>query len=141
MRIMAIFGKNRDKEITSFSAVTLRLSGMRGAREYEVMMKNGEAEVSEYEIRFSQGEDLRVLMRRAECGADEMLALLNRCALLSWDGFRGAHPKGVRDGIQFTLTASVNEGRTLRAEGSENFPKHFRDFRDGLYAFLNTAQT
>ena len=66
-----------------------------------------------------------------------MLDLLNKCSLLSWDGFHGKHPKGVKDGIMFSLQAVLNGGKTIKAEGSENFPRHYRDFTDGLYSLLN----
>ena len=68
------------------------------------------------------------------CSTDTVLELLNKCRILSWDGFNGPHPKNVKDGIMFTLKATVNEGKKIYATGSQNFPKHYRDFRDGLNA-------
>ena len=140
---MGIFrkGKGKDEAVLSFETITLRLSGMRGAREYEIVRTDDKAEITEYEIRYAQGEDKRVPERRAVCGAEEMLALLNRCAFLSWDGFHGPHPKNVRDGTMFRLTATVNTDKAIHADGSENFPKHFRDFTDALYALLRNAET
>ena len=38
----------------------------------------------------------------------------------------------------FSFTATVNGGRRLNADGSNNFPKHYRDFTDVLYRMLNT---
>ncbi len=124
------------EEIVSFEIVTLHTSGMRYTGETEIVMKDGKAEVSQYGIRYSQDEDRRVLEKRAVCGAEEILKLLNDCKLLSWDGFHGPHPKGVLDGTMFTLNATVNEGRRIYASGSENFPRHYRDFTDGLYNIL-----
>lgn len=122
--------------ITSFERVTLRLSGMRSVTEYELVRKDGRAEVSQYGVRFSQKEDRRVLERRALCDEDTVLTLLNDCALLSWDGFNGPHPKGVLDGTMFTLKAVVNGDKTISAQGSENFPQHYREFIDGLCMIL-----
>ena len=69
--------------------------------------------------------------------AQQALQLLNDCRLLAWDGFYGPHPKHVLDGTMFRLTATVNGDQTIRANGSQNFPKHYRDFTDGLYALLH----
>ena len=38
----------------------------------------------------------------------------------------------------FSLNAVVNGGKIIRAEGSQNFPKHYRNFTDGLYEMLNS---
>ena len=124
------------EEITSFEIVTLRESGMRGAVEYELLPKGDGAELTLYMLRYSGGKSERVPEERAACSGEEALELLNKCALLGWDGFDGPHPKGVLDGIMFTLKAEVNGGRKISAQGSENFPKHYRAFTDGLYAIL-----
>ena len=122
--------------ITTFEVVTLRMSGMRYVTEYEIVMRDGEAEVSHYGIRFRQKEDERILEERTVCDESMVLELLNDCGLLSWDGFHGSHPKWVKDGTMFTLKATLNDGKEIYATGSENFPKHFRDFTDGLYKLL-----
>ena len=122
--------------IESFEIVTLRLSGMRFTSEYEIVMKGEEAEVTEYGIRYEKNEDKRVPEERTVCSTDKVLKLLNDCELLAWDGFVGPHPKDVRDGIMFSLKATVNGGRNIYAHGSENFPQHFREFRNGLNALL-----
>ena len=36
----------------------------------------------------------------------------------------------------FSLKAEIN-GERIYASGSQNFPKGFREFRDGLYNILN----
>ena len=133
-----IFSKNKE-EITSFQIVTLHTSGMRLTAEYEIVMKGNDAEVSEYFIRYSKNKDERVLERRAVISAEAALGLLNDCRLISWDGFHGAHPRGVLDGTMFSLKAVVNEGRVIKAEGSQNFPKRYREFTDGLYGILSEA--
>lgn len=132
-----IFSKNEtEKTVTSLEIITLRESGMRYSAEYEILMKDGKAEVSQYDIRYSHGEDQRLLTRRAVCEEETILDLLNECNFISWDGFNGPHPKGVLDGIMFRLNATVNEGKNIHANGSQNFPKHYRDFTDGLYNIL-----
>ena len=127
---------HKNKEIVSFEILTLRLSGMRNICEYEITEKAGKAEVTRYGIRFSEEGDRRVPEKRAVCDGGVILELLNDCKLLSWDGFYGPHPKGVTDGTMFRLNATVNDGKTVSANGSQNFPKHYHDLRDGLYDIL-----
>ena len=128
---------NQSDRIDTFEVVTLRESTMRNVAEYEIVMKDGKAEVSRYSIRFTQSEDERVLEKRATVDEAYALKLLNDCGVLSWDGFHGAHPRGVADGTMFNLHATVNGGKRIHATGSENFPRHYRDLTNGLYEILN----
>ena len=130
-------GRQAGGRIVSFDVVTLHESGMRFVREYEMVMKEDRAEVSLYGNRSGGNDKQRVLKKCAVCSRDAALSLLNGCGLLRWDGFSGPHPKGVRDGIMFTLNATVNEGKRIHASGSQNFPRHYRDFRDGLDRILD----
>lgn len=115
------FGGARPMEkIESFETVTLRISGMRGTTDYEIVMKGDAAQVTEYRIRYDM-DGKRVPERQATCSADTVLKLLNDCELTVWDGFHGKHPSGVKDGIMFSLQATVNNGRTIKAEGYGNF--------------------
>lgn len=122
--------------IESFESVLLHTSGMRGSVDYEIVDRDGCAEVTEYQIRYGGDEPERVPSRKASRSVEEVLELLNDCGVLRWDGFLGPHPKGVLDGVMFTFKATVNGGRTLYASGSQNFPRHYREFTDGLYGFL-----
>ena len=66
-----MFGMGKPAEkITSFKIVTLRLSGMRFTTEYEIVMKDKEAEVVEYAIRYEKNEDKRIPQRQMLCSAD-----------------------------------------------------------------------
>ena len=132
--------KPNKERIKSFESVLLRQSGMRGTTEHEIVMKEGNAEVSLYRIRYTDGNDQRVPEERSVCSEEAVVKLLNDCDLLSWDGFKGPHPKHVKDGIMFILNAIVNDNRTIHAEGSENFPKHYRELTDGLHAILFQAK-
>ena len=125
--------------IESFEIITLRTTGMRFSAEKEVQMKDDLAEVVEYGIRYADGEDKRIVEMKALCDKERILKLLNDCDILSWDGFVGKHPKNVQDGIMFTLNGTVN-GRHIYATGSENFPKHYREFENGLSEILKEAQ-
>ncbi len=128
--------KAKEKKIGSFSVLTLRLSGMRFATEYEIVSEGPNAECSRYAIRFGDHTDPRILEMRAVCDTLRVLELMDRCKLLSWDGFCGAHPKGVLDGTMFSLSAVVNDHQKIRASGSQNFPKHFRELTDGIEEIL-----
>lgn len=127
---MGIF-KNK---IESFEVVTLREVGMRHAVEYEIVKKDGEAELSRYTVLFGE-DDGRKLEESVSFSDADALALLNKCRVLSWDGFHGSHPKGVLDGTIFKFDAVVN-GKKIHAGGSQNFPRHYRDFTDALYEML-----
>ena len=130
----------RGGKLSSFEKVTLRLSGMRGVREYELVKKDGGAELSLYGIDFSIKEkraDRRVLQKRALMEEDEALSLLRKCRLLSWDGFYGKRPRGLLDGTDFRLEATVNGGTEISASGSQNFPRGYRELLDAFYELLS----
>ncbi len=133
-------GKAPRGKIVSFETVTLNTAGMRRVSDREIVMKDGQAEVSEYGLRYSDGEEQRVLLRRALCSEAQALKALNDCRLLSWDGFHGSHPKGVLDGTTFRLDATVNGGQTIHASGSQNFPRHYRELDGWLYEILRNAE-
>ena len=124
------------ENIVSFEIITLRESGMRGICEYELTPEDGKAKVAFYFLRWNGREDERILSESAVVDMDEAVALLNKSNILSWDGFRGERPKGLLDGIDFRFTANVNGGKKVTASGSENFPKGYRTFTNGLYEML-----
>lgn len=126
--------------IVSFEKIALTVSGMRGSTIYEIVAKNGRAEASEYRIRCRGGKYERLLEKRSSCSLERALKFLNDVQLLSWDGFDGKHPKGVLDGVMFRLEALVNGSVNLRAQGSQNFPKYYREFTDSLYDILKDGE-
>ena len=127
-------------KIKSFEAVTLHTSGMRSITDDEIVMKDGKAVLTRYHIRYNGHEDVRLPEAVAECSEEEALGILNDCKMLSWDGFHGKHPRGVRDGIMFRLDATVNGGETIHADGSQNFPRHYRDFTGWINETLRRAE-
>ena len=116
------------KQLTSFESILICESGMRFRVEYEITPKGENAQISLYRIMIRDRKDVRELDSQTEMSLDEFIVLCNRCGFMSWNGFHGAHPKNVRDGIMFSLKATVNGGEEITAEGSENFPKHYREF-------------
>ncbi len=127
-------------EINEFESLNLRISGMRGAEEYEIISKGENSDIAYYHIKYDGEKDRRELQSSVECKTDEVIAILNDCKAGNWNGFHGKHPKGVLDGRMFRLTAKVNGGKTINADGSENFPKYFNIFENWLYKKLHEKQ-
>lgn len=130
--IIGLFGR-----IKSFEKVALQTSGMRHVTDYEIVIKDGRAEVSQYAVGYRDGEKVRQLQKRAVISAKRAMDLMNKCRLLSWDGYHGERPKGIKDGTNFIFKATLNEGKEIYATGSQRFPPHYHDFKNGLYEILN----
>ena len=121
--------------IRSFSIVRLHVSGMRFVKEYELLIKDKSVEASEYSIVYNNTHE-RIVKNKTYCSLEETIYLLNKCNILSWDGFVGHHPKNVKDGMMFDFYAVINDNKEIKANGSQNFPKHFYDLKDWLYNLL-----
>lgn len=139
---MPFFNWNKPKEtkidkISDFTFITLKINGMRFSCEYEMTNDGKTVTVSLYQKICVPDGWKRQLQKRTECSIDKALLLLNDCNLHKWNNFHGKHPKNVHDGIMFTLEANVNSGIRIHADGSENFPEHFSDFRNGITNLLN----
>ena len=124
------------RTVTSFQTLTLTLSGMRGAEEYEIICRGAESEISRYTRIYSGGSDERRLEKRVTQPTSDLLTLFNDCGMMGWNGFHGRNPKGVLDGWMFRFTAEVNDGEVIRADGSNNFPRHFHEFRTAVSEML-----
>ena len=123
----------KNVEITNYERIVLSETAMRGKSEYEVVNKGDKAEITFYQYRYLQKEEIKTPEKSADCGNEEVLGILNECMISKWDAFHGKHPKNVCDGIMFSFDAIVNEGLKIHADGSENFPKNYRIFREWLY--------
>ena len=122
--------------LTSFEKISLRVISMRYDIEYEILNKPPKAVLSLYQIYYKDGSDKRVIEKSAVTDTEIMLELFNSCKIIRWNGFRGNHPKDVSDGVMFKFQAEVNEGQTVYAEGSENFPRGYREFVSTLNLIL-----
>ena len=131
-----MFGKA--ERVESFSRIVLRESGMRGTWEYEIVSRDTEAEITFYFYRYTENGKERQADCSKTCSCSEMIELLNMAEVMKWDGFHGKHPKGVLDGIMFGFTAEVNDGRVIKADGSQNFPKGYRDFERRISEILRS---
>ncbi len=122
--------------VTDIEYLKLRLNTMRLTEEYELKVNGNVTEISYYTMTFSSGSGEMVLRKRTTCDTQELIDILNSVDFVSWNGFSGKHPVGVLDGTMFNLTATLNTGQKLRADGSQNFPKHFHDFEKWLREML-----
>ncbi len=129
-------GSRAEKTITSVDAMTLTLCGMRGSHVYRIEGQGVQHELRRYRKVYSGKENGLELEKSVPCSLQTMIDLMNTCGILRWDGFYGKHPKNVRDGIMFRFEATVNGGETVKAEGSANFPKGYRDFVRALDEML-----
>ena len=125
--------------IISFSEIKLRLSGMRLTEVYEILCRGDEAQLSQYWLSYENHEDNYHLQKRAAVPAGDVIDVLNQCGVIRWDGFSGKNPPGVRDGTMFEFTATVNGDRKLRADGSNNYPRHYHDFVGSIRRILDKA--
>ena len=127
------------KKIESLTTVSLSITGMRSHTEYEAVCDGTSVELSEY-CGFICSDESRRLMARTVCDSEAFVRLLNECGVPGWDGFQGKHPKFVKDGEMFSFEAVVDEGRRIRASGSENFPRGFHELRRGLAELLKDGK-
>lgn len=133
-----MFWNGRGKKIESFETVVLGITGMRQSNVYEIKQNGGEAEITEYLRVCREGGGTELVPKRtAKRSAEEVVEALNGFRLPEWNGFHGAHPRGVKDGTMFELRAEVNGGERIFAEGSQNFPKHYRELCDWFYTVLH----
>lgn len=120
----------KKKTIDSFSTIKFKLSGMRIMHEY-VVECDGETSKIKDEIPFHNNDENDKI--EIICQTQEIIDILNKCKVLSWDGFYGKHPKDVLDGTMFSLDAVVNDGKKISANGSQNFPKGFHELESFFY--------
>ena len=133
---MSIFDKFRKTVQTAIneSAVecffvremTLTLIGMRGERVYQ--FDGDTEELRRCRVVYSDGEDELLPEASMFCSKQTMLDLFSACEIHRWNGFHGAHPRHVQDGIMFRFEAKVNGGQTICADGSANYPRGYHDF-------------
>lgn len=129
--------RNKPLELDAFEYVTLQVIGMRFSQTYEILNQETGVTLSRYNNVYENGEKVQELDKTITCDPEVMLKLLRECRIAAWDGFFGKHPKYVRDGIMFTFKAVINDGQTICAEGSQNFPKGYHEFVQALDQLLS----
>jgi len=140
--LLGLFGCSgtSGKTITSVETMSLTQRGMRGGQVYKFEIEGDVTHLRRYREVYSAGEDELVLEVGVPCDSKTMVELMNTCMVFSWDGFHGKHPKNVQDGIMFIFKATVNDGQTIQADGSANFPKGYREFVQALDAMLAESE-
>ena len=138
-KLLNLFGCGRKPAgtVTSAESMTLTVRGMRGSVVYQWTGEGESSGLARYRETYSGKETILHLEQQVPCDTGEMIGLMNSCGVLGWDGFHGKHPKRVQDGDVFVFEAAVNRGRTVRAEGSANYPKGYRDFVRALNQLLS----
>lgn len=58
--------------------------------------------------------------------------LFTECRVDKWNGFKGSNPPGLLDGSTMSFDATLCDGTTIHAHGSNNFPKNYGTLKDGL---------
>ena len=124
------------RKISSLEHLSFRLSWMRGITEFEIFCEGETCRVTQYRIFYSGEKKEKEPERQAKVPTHLVLKALNDCGVGCWNGFSGKHPKGVTDGTMFSFEATVNGGEEIRAGGSENFPKGYREWRTALEEML-----
>ncbi len=119
-------------KISSLEKLILKETGMRSREEFEILPDGQKAKILHYGIFYRQNEEKRQLLRESECEMSEVLSVLNQCRLLAWNGFHGAHPGNVSDGTMFDLEVLINRDRTVKADGSANFPRHYHELKNWI---------
>ena len=126
--------------ITSVETMTLTLRGMRGGYVYKFENEGDSTELRCYREAYRGGEDELILESSVHCSVQTMTELMNTCGISRWNGFHGSHPKNVSDGIMFRFEALINDGHTIIADGSENFPKGYYEFVRSLDEMLAESE-
>lgn len=127
------------KKITSLEKLTLSLSGMRAAYEYEIVTSGDKATVARYGYGYAANDHNRAPEASVVLDTAKVIKTLNGFGVYKWDGFNGKRPRGLLDGTDFTLRAAVNGGKEIWACGSQNFPRGFHDLCSWFYEALKGA--
>ena len=125
-----------DSQISSVEELSLRISGMRSEVIYELTESDGRAAITLYRITPYE----KLLEKNVMCDTGDILNLLNSCGVMGWNGFHGKHPRGVLDGDMFNFCARVNGGVVIKADGSANFPKGYRELLGGLVNLIASSE-
>ena len=120
------------KQVDTIDFIVVEVTSMRFKHEYVITQDDGEASLTRYKITAKDGKDVRERECSVKVPAEEIISLCNSCGILKWDGFSGKHPKNVSDGVMFAFKACVNGSEQIHAGGSENFPKHYKEFMNEL---------
>ncbi len=84
----------------------------------------------------------RAYSREFDAGQDvyeQIVRLAEECNMTGWNNFHGANPPGVLDGTSFSFEAVLEDGTTILASGSNNFPQNYGTFTKGFRTLIVTT--
>ena len=136
--LFGLFGctAGQKKTVSSVESMSLVRLGMRGGSEYKIEVDGEKTKILRYREVYADNKTTLVPEASAVVDTAEFVELVNNCGVIRWDGFHGKHPKNVHDGEMFRFSACVNGDKTIKADGSENFPKGYKDFVRALDEML-----
>lgn len=134
--LFRFFQKKQTNAIESVQEMTLTLIGMRVTQVYKIDCADGNAQIALLRKVYEKNADHLEPEKCTDRPEQSLMALMNSCGVLYWNGFHGPHPKNLHDGTMFQFSAAVNQGQTIHADGSENFPKGYREFVRTLNEWL-----
>lgn len=114
-------------KIESIQEFELKIIGMRFNNLYKISINETEINLERCQEKYRNGVSAYEPEEVVSCSLETFINILNACFVMKWDGFYGKHPRGVLDGRMFDFSAKVNGGHSIKASGSENFPKGFRE--------------
>lgn len=123
--IFSLFGCSGTKKNSAVEFLEYRVSGYNPG--YDIKIENGKLIFDN----FDEGEKTK---RKAdEKTISELLSLLERLDIYSWDGYK-EYDEDVLDGMGFSLYVRLADGKSINASGSNKFPKNFREFDEAIRA-------
>ena len=113
--------------------------------ELEVLKTDSGVRVSEYNGPWNYWDDTSredCLQARVEGGEDLYQKIALQCSafgLRSWNGFSKSDPHAL-DGTMFSFEATLTDGTTISAHGSNAYPDHYRAFVEYIRSLLAPAR-
>ncbi len=77
----------------------------------------------------------KTMLKNYEASADvykDLARCLSACNIISWNGFSGPSPAGMRDGGDFTLHVVLDDGTEISASGTNNYPQNYSTLLSAL---------
>ena len=125
------------KEIDNFNYIKIRISGsINSVKEYQIIKKENKADISLFDIYYEDGKEKSTLKYNYQVEIKDILNLLNKCNIYSWDKFNKDKSKKISDGEQFNFVAVINSNIEINAAGNNAYPKHFHELINQINNFL-----
>lgn len=134
----ALFKKDKSVEFDNFR---IELSQMRGIEIYTAQRTTTGVKLEyympnrQYNEQTGEYDETKMYLRVIKGDQqlyEEICQWLSEYKVKRWDGFHGANPIGLRDGTMMTFEAVMSDGERIYAHGSNNFPRHYKDFENKL---------